>query len=153
MIEVNQERCTGCGACLEACAAGALSIQEGRAVVDQALCRSCDACVAACPEGALVSVAVPVAATEPRALQARPAQVIDVAPVRTASLPWRRRILPVLAEAIGFAGREVLPRILEVIASQERQPSQGTPSAPDEGQRAPGGQRSRQRHRGRHGGG
>jgi len=47
------ERCTGCGLCVSECPYGAISLSEGRAVVDEALCVGCGACVPICPEGAL----------------------------------------------------------------------------------------------------
>lgn len=41
-------RCSGCGLCLQACPAGALSRGEGRVLWDSAKCAGCDACLAAC---------------------------------------------------------------------------------------------------------
>jgi predicted aldo/keto reductase-like oxidoreductase len=45
--------CAGCGACVAACPAGALSVDGGRAVVDRARCLLCGYCGAACPEMAI----------------------------------------------------------------------------------------------------
>ncbi len=153
MIEISRDRCTGCGECVEVCPTGALSIEAGRAQVDQALCRGCEACVGACQEGAVISVAAPVAVAEPRQPQPRPVAVIEVPPPRTAPVPWSQRILPALAGVISYTGREVLPRVLEILAAtpQERRPgAQGQPTS-GTGQGAPGGQGARRRHRGRHG--
>lgn len=62
-------RCTGCGACVEVCPTGALTLVEGRAYLDDALCRGCEACLRACPVGALQAVleieAIPVASLAP----------------------------------------------------------------------------------------
>lgn len=41
--------CDGCGACVEACAHGALSVVSGRVCVDQARCVLCGYCAARCP--------------------------------------------------------------------------------------------------------
>jgi heterodisulfide reductase subunit A len=62
VAEVDLSKCTGTGACVEACLApGALSLVElevagqkvKRAQVNPALCLGCGACVAVCPEGAI----------------------------------------------------------------------------------------------------
>lgn len=45
-----EEYCRGCGRCVERCRAGALSIKEGRAVVDEDLCVFCGYCGAVCPD-------------------------------------------------------------------------------------------------------
>ena len=45
-----EDWCQGCGACVELCQAGALSIIQGRVAVDPAACRLCGYCGAACPE-------------------------------------------------------------------------------------------------------
>lgn len=49
-----EESCTGCGACRNACAAGAVGVREGKfgfpyPVVDPALCNGCSACRDVCP--------------------------------------------------------------------------------------------------------
>jgi heterodisulfide reductase subunit A len=62
VAEVDLEKCTGTGACVEACLQeGALSLVEmeaggkkvQRAQVNSALCTGCGACVAVCPENAI----------------------------------------------------------------------------------------------------
>lgn len=54
IIEVDEERCTGCGQCVEACAEGAMEIREGKArVVRDSFCDGFGACLGECPEGAL----------------------------------------------------------------------------------------------------
>ena len=45
--------CLGCGACVDACQFGALSIQADRATVDVEACMGCGVCASTCPEGAL----------------------------------------------------------------------------------------------------
>lgn len=52
-IEISLEKCTGCGACVEACPFGALALDGDRAVVDRALCTFCGACVEVCGPGAI----------------------------------------------------------------------------------------------------
>lgn len=55
--EINEALCRGCGACEDACAFGAVTVQEVEdgvkiARVQQALCKGCAACSSACPTGA-----------------------------------------------------------------------------------------------------
>lgn len=53
LLEINRDECTGCGACLEVCPFGALSLDgEGIAVVDEQ-CTACGACLEVCPVDAL----------------------------------------------------------------------------------------------------
>ncbi|RKY66415.1 MAG: electron transfer flavoprotein subunit alpha [Candidatus Latescibacterota bacterium] len=51
-IKVIEEKCTGCGACVDACPFGAIRVEE-MAVIDEEKCTLCGACVEACPLGAL----------------------------------------------------------------------------------------------------
>jgi len=55
-VEVNQDRCSGCGICVCACyySAAQLKLVEGRliSVTDMFACKSCGVCVTACPSGA-----------------------------------------------------------------------------------------------------
>ncbi len=54
IIEIDEERCTGCGACVTKCAEGALQIVDGKAkVVNEVFCDGLGACIGECPEGAL----------------------------------------------------------------------------------------------------
>ncbi len=41
MIRVDQMLCAGCGACVDACSNGAISLSQGKALVDPALCDGC----------------------------------------------------------------------------------------------------------------
>ncbi|MHB8946797.1 MAG: FAD-binding protein [Bacillota bacterium] len=51
-IRVLDEKCDGCGQCLQACAFFAVDVVEGQAVLAES-CVECGACVPACPTGAL----------------------------------------------------------------------------------------------------
>ncbi len=54
---VETARCaagTGCQACVGVCSRTALSIENGRVVLDRSRCEPCGRCVTACPTGALV---------------------------------------------------------------------------------------------------
>jgi electron transfer flavoprotein alpha subunit len=49
---IDIEKCTACGLCVNACAAGALEIADGAARVNDS-CVMCGICVGACPAGAI----------------------------------------------------------------------------------------------------
>ncbi|MFY9605102.1 MAG: 4Fe-4S binding protein, partial [bacterium] len=57
--EIKQKRilisafCAGCGSCVKACPNGALSLQEGKAVVDHSKCILCGYCNPVCPDFAI----------------------------------------------------------------------------------------------------
>lgn len=53
--------CQGCIArpCQAACKFGAITVVDGKSVIDYTKCKSCKMCVAACPYNAIVKVAVP----------------------------------------------------------------------------------------------
>lgn len=46
-------KCVGCGLCAGSCANGAITMQDGKAVIDQSACILCKVCLEACPVGAL----------------------------------------------------------------------------------------------------
>ncbi len=54
MIEVIEQICVGCGACIQACAYDAIRLENQVAVIDQDKCTLCGACVQACPFDAIV---------------------------------------------------------------------------------------------------
>ncbi|MDY6985571.1 MAG: 4Fe-4S binding protein [Candidatus Thermoplasmatota archaeon] len=55
MIKVDEDRCTGCGACINACPFGAISMMGSKAKIEEDLCRGCMICARYCGEGAIVA--------------------------------------------------------------------------------------------------
>jgi len=54
IIEIDEERCNGCGECVTGCAEGALQIIDGKAkVVKEQFCDGLGDCIGTCPTGAL----------------------------------------------------------------------------------------------------
>jgi len=54
IIEIDDEKCTGCGQCVTSCDEGALAIVDGKAkVVNEVFCDGLGACIGECPEDAL----------------------------------------------------------------------------------------------------
>jgi electron transfer flavoprotein alpha subunit/NAD-dependent dihydropyrimidine dehydrogenase PreA subunit len=52
LLKIDKDKCTGCGACMEMCPLGALTLVDDLAVVDDK-CTACGACLDVCPVGAL----------------------------------------------------------------------------------------------------
>lgn len=70
VIHIDEEKCSGCGQCLTACAEGALQIVDGVArLVSEIYCDGLGDCLGECPEGALT-------------LEEREAEAFDEAAVR-----------------------------------------------------------------------
>ena len=54
IIEIDEEKCDGCGQCVPGCAEGALQLIDGKArVVADKYCDGLGACMGECPTGAL----------------------------------------------------------------------------------------------------
>lgn len=57
IIEINEEKCTGCGLCIPNCAEGALQIIDGKArLMSDLFCDGLGACIGHCPENAITVV-------------------------------------------------------------------------------------------------
>lgn len=51
--EVNSEKCTGCGLCVDVCPVEAIKVEDDVAVVNADECTDCGACVDECPNEAI----------------------------------------------------------------------------------------------------
>jgi ferredoxin len=60
MIQVESQKCLGCGACALVCPTGTIKVIDGVAAIVDITCRHCGTCIDVCPEGALHYVASPV---------------------------------------------------------------------------------------------
>lgn len=54
-LKVDAQKCIGCKACL-GIGCPAISIREGKAVIDHTQCVGCGVCTGLCPKGAISSV-------------------------------------------------------------------------------------------------
>jgi len=52
-ITVDEEKCIGCGKCVEVCPFKLRILEEGKSSVDPKLCVGCGRCLKACPEEAI----------------------------------------------------------------------------------------------------
>jgi MinD superfamily P-loop ATPase len=54
IIEIDDEKCTGCGLCIPNCPEGALQVIDGKVrLVSDLFCDGLGACIGYCPEGAI----------------------------------------------------------------------------------------------------
>ncbi|MEN8143271.1 MAG: nitroreductase family protein [Thermodesulfobacteriota bacterium] len=58
---IDQQKCTGCGLCLEVCPDQTISLEEGKAVVSGSNCLQCGHCAAVCPTEAIEVKAIDLA--------------------------------------------------------------------------------------------
>jgi ferredoxin len=57
IINIDESKCNGCGACIDSCAEGALALVDGKArLVKEIYCDGLAACLKECPQGALTIV-------------------------------------------------------------------------------------------------
>ena len=54
IVSIDQEKCIGCGLCINACHEGAIELVNGKAVlIDDEYCDGLGNCLPACPVGAI----------------------------------------------------------------------------------------------------
>ncbi len=53
MVVVDEQECTGCGICADACPMEAISLDSGIASVDPGSCTECGTCADECPSEAI----------------------------------------------------------------------------------------------------
>ena len=113
IIEIDRDKCNGCGACAEACHEGAIGMVDGRAaLLRDDYCDGLGDCLPTCPTGAITFVEREAAAYDQAAVQARmKEQACAGAP--TGCPGSRARTIPVGEPAPGAAP--------EGVASQLRQ--------------------------------
>ena len=145
MIFIDEDKCTGCGDCLEVCPEeGAIVLQEDNAVINRDLCTSCAACMPACSEGAIYEVEAAPMVAEP----AQPAQVTrqpTLSRTRPAIVSTLAAAAPLAVDALtGLARRWLEGRSLARRTASQAESGRGGQAGP-----GAGGRRRRRRGRGR----
>jgi NAD-dependent dihydropyrimidine dehydrogenase PreA subunit len=55
IVKIDEEKCNGCGQCVDACAEGAIKIVDGKArLVSEIYCDGLGACIGQCPQDAII---------------------------------------------------------------------------------------------------
>ena len=54
IVQIDEQKCDGCGLCVPSCAEGAIRILDGKArLVSDVYCDGLGACLGHCPQGAI----------------------------------------------------------------------------------------------------
>lgn len=115
-MQVDQDNCSACGVCVDACTTGAIRMDGMVAVIDQARCTQCRACVNACPNGAIM-----VVAEQPQPIvPSLPVQRLEVIPApavtaRTQKAAPASGLAAMVGTILGFLGREILPHAADAV--------------------------------------
>jgi len=122
MIYIQNQKCIGCGACINACPVGAIQLVNGLAAIDQDKCQQCEVCLTVCPENAISTILdiEPVPVTPGHISVPSQTEGVPYAAPKVSMLPW-------VGTALAFVGREILPRVavslLEAWDRRMRQPT------------------------------
>jgi len=88
IIEIDEERCDGCGQCADACAEGAIRIIDGKArLVKDSFCDGLGACIGECPQGALKIVEKDADEFDPEAVERHLAEMEEAKKTEAPALP------------------------------------------------------------------
>ena len=82
VVQIDEEKCNGCGLCIPNCAEGALQIIDGKAkLISDTFCDGLGACLGHCPQEAIIIIEREAAAFDEKAVEARLRQEIETEPL------------------------------------------------------------------------
>lgn len=88
IIQIDEEKCDGCGLCVPACAEGAIAVIDGKArLVAERYCDGLGACLGECPRDALAIIEAEVEAFDLDAAEAHVKALKDSPPPEAPPLP------------------------------------------------------------------
>ena len=100
IIQIDEEKCNGCGACARACHEGAIGMVNGKArLLQDDYCDGLGDCLPACPTGAITFVEREAAAYDEQAVQANKARTSGGCPGRQLRQFHHGEAAPVAAAA------------------------------------------------------
>jgi len=110
IIEIDEKKCNGCGACATACHEGAIAMVDGKAkLMREDYCDGLGDCLPACPTGAITFVEREAAAYDEAAVKkAKEQTIIEAADVPSQLRQWPVQIKLAPANAPWFSGAKLL---------------------------------------------
>ena len=117
IITIDEEKCNGCGLCVNACHEGAIALVDGKArLISESYCDGLGACLPHCPTDAIT-------------IEEREAEAFDEAyALNYQKAQEAKRRQPAIQEAHTCACPGIAPRSLERAPVQERQAAAAQPS-------------------------
>ena len=110
IIEIDEKKCNGCGACATACHEGAIAMVDGKAkLMREDYCDGLGDCLPACPTGAITFVEREAAAYDEAAVKkAKEQTIIEAADVPSQLRQWPVQIKLAPVNAPWFSGAKLL---------------------------------------------
>lgn len=111
VIQIDEEKCNGCGICANACHEGAIGMKDGKAVLlRDDYCDGLGDCLPACPTGAITFIAREAAAYNDEAVHANQKElgIVHSEPTPSALRQWPVQIKLAPINAPYFKGAHLL---------------------------------------------